>query len=46
MDMGTKATKVGKNQLGKQKTDSAKTAQGMVQAISASHMTEQETDSE
>ena len=35
-----------KNQLGKQKADGDKSSQAMVQAISASHMVEQETDSE
>ena len=44
--MSTKATKVGKNQFGKQKTDSDYVAQPTVQAISVSHMAEQETDSE
>ena len=44
--MGTKATKVGKNQLWKQNADSDKTAQGIAQAIAASHMTEGGTDSE
>ena len=38
-----KATKVGGNQLVKQKTGSDKSAQAMVQA---SHMAEQETDSQ
>ena len=41
-----KATKVGKNPLGKQRADADKTTQTTVQTVSASHLAELETDSE
>ena len=39
-DTGTKANKVGQNPLGKQTTYSHKTTKATVQAISASHMSD------
>ena len=42
--MDSKATKLGENQLGKQKKDSEKDSSGYVQAISAIHMAKLQTD--
>ena len=45
-DIATKATKLMKSPFGKQTADSDKTTQATVQAISANHVAEPETNSE